>query len=150
MPRIKYPAQLKCDLHRHIMQRAHPHHGKSEDFALLVHFLHDVRVRGLAEITRALLEHDFEVVAFLVEPDLQSLFSHGCLPPASCLRSTRKVDGRMTFVLLPPLLRGSHLRTMVREVVVIATAEVDHSRSRPGLAGPELDNARGERGDELA
>src|SRR5712691_12765852 len=85
MPRIKYPAQLKCDLHRHIMQRAHPHHGKSEDFALLVHLLHDVRVRGFAEITRTLLEHDFEVVAFLVEPDLQSFLCHTCLLPAGCL-----------------------------------------------------------------
>src|SRR5439155_24670291 len=80
-----HPLQLECDLHRYVVQRAHPHHGKSEDVALLVHFLHDVRVRGLAEIPRALLEYDFEVVAFLVEPDLQSFLGHSCLPPAGCL-----------------------------------------------------------------
>src|SRR5439155_25414370 len=48
-------------------------------------------------------------------------------------------------------LRGSHLRAGAREVVVVAAAEVDHRRRLARLlAGPELEDARGERGDELA
>src|SRR5258708_40363745 len=40
---------------------------------------------------------------------------------------------------------------MVREVVLVAPAEVGHlCRVARLLAGPQLDDARGERGDELA
>src|SRR6266545_748246 len=59
-----------------------------------------------------------------------------------------------------PLPRGRrlsdrHLRAMVREVVLVTPAEVDHRRRvarafATHIAGPELEDARGERGDELA
>src|SRR6266513_1939368 len=45
---------------------------------------------------------------------------------------------------------GSHLRAMVCEVVVVVAVEVDQRCGRPGLARPQLDDAGGERGDELA
>src|SRR5882762_5091754 len=66
-----------------------------------------------------------------------------------CTRTQGYTSNPARTIVRRPL-SGSHLRAMVCEVVVVVAAEVDHRRGRPGLAGPQLDDARGQGRYELA
>lgn len=72
--------QLEGDVERLGPDGAHFLHGEAEHVPLGIYLLHDLVVRGLAEITGALVEEHLEVVALDVIPNSHPVSGHNLDP----------------------------------------------------------------------
>src|SRR5437764_15434836 len=112
---------LVADLRTHVDPVVKPRLGIAESVQHLLRAPHGLLDPALHSLHLGMLE---DVCQPLVrEADRSPLMVYQNLHAAPA-RSTRRTESRMTLWYRP--LGGSHLRAVVREVVVVVASEVDH------------------------